>query len=76
MSELRSMIHGLVVSTRERLWRDLLLLDVNNDSRIKASSVVLPLLDLGVLFNIPSDLRDGWNFLKDPRNQFTVDGSR
>jgi hypothetical protein len=68
MPHLRRMIHGLVTSTREKLWRDLLLLDVSEDGQIKSSSVELPALDLDTLFNNPSELRGGWNFFKDPRN--------
>ena len=75
MHQLRSMIHGLVVSTREQLWRELLFLDVDDDGRIKPGSVALPPLNLDELFDNPSELRDGWNFLQDPRNQFAVDGA-
>jgi superfamily II DNA helicase RecQ len=75
MHQLRSMIHGLVVSTREQLWRELLFLDVDDDGRIKPGCVALPPLNLDELFDNPSELRDGWNFLQDPRNQFAVDGT-
>ena len=57
MAHLRRMIHGLVISTREKLWRDLLLLDISEDGQIKSSSVKLPALDLDTLFNNPSELR-------------------
>ena len=35
----------------------------------------LPVLDLDSLADNPSESRDGFNFLQDPRNRFSVDGA-
>jgi hypothetical protein len=74
MSELRRMIHGLVDSTRTRLRRDLLLLDVDEHGAIIPARMPIPRLDLDVLRDNAREFQEGWGFLRDPRNAFDVDG--
>jgi superfamily II DNA helicase RecQ len=76
MPQLRSMIHGLVASTRAELQRDLLLLDVDASGDPVEGATVLPAVEWDKLVDNPAELRSGWNFLQDPRNTFGgVDGA-
>ena len=68
MPDLRAMVHGLVTRVRRQLEQELLLLTVDDAS--------LPPLDLNHVYDNPGDVRDRWSFLKDGRNQFSVDGQR
>lgn len=69
MGDLRSLVHGLYESTREKLMDDLLLL-------VPEQAPYLPELDIDLLFDNPSELTEDWSFLEDTRNQWKVDGSQ
>ena len=68
MLDLRAMVYGLVTRVRRQLEQELLLLTVDDAS--------LPPLDLNHVYDNPGDVRDRWSFLKDGRNQFSVDSQR
>lgn len=72
--QLRGIVHGLVESTRNRLYRNLLLLDVDKHGALVKGSTPLPKLDLNALYDNPSAFKEGWSFLQDSRNTFEVDG--
>jgi superfamily II DNA helicase RecQ len=70
MSQLRSMIHGLVESTRIELRRELLLLEMDQASNPIEGATRLPAVEWDRMNDNPAELRSGWNFLQDPRNTF------
>lgn len=70
MSQLRSMIHGLVQTTRIELLKGLLLLSVDDEGQIKDGTTPLPPIDWSSVVDNPAELKLGWNFLKDTRNTF------
>ncbi|KAF1923105.1 uncharacterized protein M421DRAFT_13137, partial [Didymella exigua CBS 183.55] len=75
MPQLRSMVHGLVDTTRMELRRDLLLLDVDELGQPADGATLLPAIEWDKVVDNPAELRAGWNFLQDPRNTFGgVDG--
>ncbi|KAK5011345.1 hypothetical protein LTR28_003772, partial [Elasticomyces elasticus] len=74
MSQLRRTIHGLVHSTREQLLQELLLLRLDTNGYTRAGTTALPSLDLHTLVDNPSQIQEGFSFLRDSRNQFSVKG--
>ncbi len=75
MGGLRQMVHGLVQTTRTRLIEELLLLPVDECGEVAAGAeALLPRINWGGLRDNPVQKEMGWNFLKDPRNEFAVDG--
>lgn len=74
MSQFRQMIHGLVAQCREQLFRDVLLLQIDAHGQIQEGTTPFPPLDLDSLVDNPSQSRDGFSFLQDPRNRFSVNG--
>lgn len=75
MQQLRSMIHGLVETAQIHLYRELLLLDMNEDGQLAASATILPEIPWDDVVDNPAEMRSGWSFLDDPRNTFGgVDG--
>jgi len=67
--QLRSMMHGLVETTRVELRRDLLLLDMDDEGNIVAGSTQIPTIDWTHLVDNPAERRVGWSFVRDPRNE-------
>lgn len=91
MAMLRSMVHGLTATAREEMQEKLLLVSSSqNSSQISSRtssqfssqirgrrwSQKLPRLEIGLLRDNPAEMTGGWNFLKDERNEFQVDGRR
>ena len=70
MAGLRSMIHGLVETTRMELRKELLLLDVDEDGRVADGATQVPVIEWDSLVDNPAEMRSGWNFFKDKRNTF------
>ncbi|KAI9881994.1 MAG: hypothetical protein M1823_006286, partial [Watsoniomyces obsoletus] len=70
MPQLRSMVHGLVETTRKELHRELLLLDVDETGQLADGATTLPAIEWDKVVDNPAELRAGWNFLQDPRNTF------
>lgn len=67
MDDIRTVVHGLHETVNTRLRRELLFID---------SEHPLPVLDIGQLADNAAELSEGWNYLRDSRNQFPVDGER
>jgi superfamily II DNA helicase RecQ len=76
MARLRCMVHGLVETTRQELWRDLLLLDIDEHGQIREGTTAIPRFKLDQLRDNPGESRNGWSFLEYPDNDFEVDGQR
>ncbi|KAK5263115.1 hypothetical protein LTR96_011463, partial [Exophiala xenobiotica] len=74
MSQLRGTIHGLIYTTREQLLRDLLLLQLDPHGHVREGTTGLPALDLTSLVDNPSQIQEGFSFLRDARNRFSVKG--
>ena len=70
MSGLRSMIHGLLETTRQELQRDLLLLDVDTHGQLLDGATPLPAIMWDELVDNPAERKAGWNFIQDKRNTF------
>lgn len=78
MPDLRAMIHGLVHTTRVRLLRDLLLLNVNSEGvEVEIDDVgneramerpQLPQVKMEELMDNAAEMRVGWSFVEDGRN--------
>ncbi|TIA28291.1 hypothetical protein D6C78_10812 [Aureobasidium pullulans] len=81
MDDVRTVAHGLNESVRQRLVRDLLMLpsessEQQNEEQDDGGDAKLPKLDLAELFDNPAEMTEEWNFLKDPRNKWDVDGQK
>ena len=68
MPQLRSMVHGLVETTRRELRQDLLLLDMDDEGNVTEDSAQVPGIDWDHLVDNPAERRVGWSFIEDPRN--------
>ena len=75
MSKLRGMVHGLVEKTRTRLYRDLLLLNLDQHGQVQKGSTPLPELDLDRLRDDPTNIADGWSFLSGNGGVLPVHGA-
>ena len=67
MDDVRSVVHGLHDTVQARFGNGLLF--VNDEHP-------LPMLDMGQLADNAAELSEGWNFLRDSRNRFPIDGER
>ena len=77
MEELRSVVHGLNESVRQRLMEDLLCVEGGRAGGGEVEGRArLPQLDLGGLYNNPAELTADWSFLGDHRSQWEVDGKK
>ncbi|KAH0831828.1 hypothetical protein FOPE_02919 [Fonsecaea pedrosoi] len=74
MSKLRGIVHGLVEKARTRLYRDLLLLNLDQRGHVQKGSTPIPALDLSALRDDPTNIADGWSFLSGNRSVLSVDG--
>jgi hypothetical protein len=84
MLQLRSMIHGLVESTRMELRREhglvestrmelrreLLLFEMDQAGNYMEGATRLPAVEWGRIVDHPAELRWGWDASQDPRNTF------
>lgn len=66
MDDIRTVVHGLNETVRQRLHRDLLFVKWDD----------MPPIDIGSLADNPVEISEGWSFLSDARNKFAVDGQR
>jgi hypothetical protein len=69
MAQLRSMIHGMIASTRQLILTDLLLLQVDSEGAVVENTTELPVIYWGQLVDNAAEQRVGWSFMEDPRNQ-------
>ncbi|KAG9241064.1 hypothetical protein BJ878DRAFT_428921, partial [Calycina marina] len=67
MSEVRTLIHGLVKEAREVLYKDLLLVDQDSQGHVDPTQV--PGIDWDTIVDNPSESRVGWSFLDDERSR-------
>jgi hypothetical protein len=67
IDDIRTVVHGLYETARERLKTKLLLIDEGGQ---------LPQLNIKSMADNAAELAEGWNFLQDSRNAFAVDGER
>jgi superfamily II DNA helicase RecQ len=72
MEQVRGMVHGLVAETRQRLIRDLLMLELDPYGEVKGQR--LPPIDWARMTDNFTEQQVGWSFLKDSRNQFDIEG--
>ena len=68
MDDIRTVVHGLYDTVDARLWGDLLF--VSDESSIARVGYRTRLADNA------AELSEGWNFLRDRRNEFPIDGER
>lgn len=57
------MVHGLLAEVRMMLWKDLMLLDVDEHGDIRLDTMPIPPLDMDALYDDHSNTQSGWNFL-------------
>lgn len=74
MPQLRSMIHGLIASTRRLLLTKLMLLQVDDEGDIIAGTTPLPAIDWDRLVDNPAERKMGWSFMEDERNRGAILG--
>lgn len=74
MEELRSVVHGLNESVRQRLMEDLLCVEGGREGVEERTR--LPKLDLAGLYDNPAELTEDWSFLSDYRSKWEVDGQK
>ena len=72
MSQVRSMIHGLVEEARDVLFSKLMKVDMDAERQVDPQQV--PPIHWDSIVDNPSESRVGWSFLDDERNKFDVDG--
>ena len=70
MSQVRSLVHGLVEEARKELFTELMMVDRNADGQGQQA----PVIDWESMVDNPSESRVGWSFLDDERTKFAVDG--
>jgi superfamily II DNA/RNA helicase len=74
MDDIRTVVHGLNETVRQRLIRNLLMYP-EEDATNTWKPDGLPGFELSQLFDNPAELSEGWSFLKDSRNSWEVDGN-
>ena len=70
MSQLRSMVHGLIGEARDELFGKLMM--VNMTSEGGETRTTVPIIDWENTVDQPSETRVGWSFLDDDRNKFGI----
>ena len=66
MDDIRTVVHGLLETARERLYRDLMFVDNEGQQA--------PAIDIEKLADNPAEMSEGWSFLEDARNEFPIEG--
>jgi RecQ family ATP-dependent DNA helicase len=72
MSQVQSMVHGLVEEARDILYSKLMKVDMDAEQQVDPQQV--PPIYWDSMVDNPSESRVGWSFLDDERNKFDVDG--
>jgi hypothetical protein len=72
MSQVQSMVHGLVEEARDILYSKLMKVDMDTEQQVDPQQV--PPIYWDSIVDNPSESRVGWSFLDDERNKFDVDG--
>lgn len=73
MPQLRSMVHGMMASTRHQLRKELMLLQVDEEGAIMAQTTALPAIHWDRMVDNPAERRTGWSFMEDARNRAAID---
>ena len=73
MDQIRTVVYGLLATTRKRLVEDLMFM-VPGVSDWRAEDI--PGFDMASVFDNHSVMDEGFNFIHDARNQWSVDGKR
>lgn len=75
MSALRGMAFGMIQECRVLLFRNLLMVEVNNDGELtKQGMATLPVIPWKDLVDDPAQRKPGWSVFEDKRNKFPVNG--
>lgn len=75
MGALRGMAFGMVEDSRALLFRDLLMVSVDETGALtRQGKAILPIIPWADLVDNPSQARAGWNMFMDKRNKWPVDG--
>jgi len=69
IGDIRAVVHGLHETAKDTLVKDLLLIEGDREAEI-------PKFDLHRLFDNAAEMGEGWNFIQDPRNMWSVNGER
>ncbi|UPX14717.1 uncharacterized protein EKO05_0005192 [Ascochyta rabiei] len=69
LADLRSMVKGLCETVRLQLFKDVLLLDLDERGCVRPGTTPLPEVSVDKLVDQPAELATGWSFLKHPDNQ-------
>ncbi|KAF2008293.1 hypothetical protein BU24DRAFT_323083, partial [Aaosphaeria arxii CBS 175.79] len=73
MPQLRSMVHGLIASTRRHVIEALLLLPLDEEGDIRKGGTALPIIHWDRLVDNAAERKTGWSFMEDTRNREAVD---
>ncbi|CAA9960673.1 DNA helicase recq [Pyrenophora teres f. maculata] len=68
LADLRSMVKGLYETARWQLFKDVLLLDLDERDCVRPGTTTLPEVSVDQLVDQPAELATGWSFLKHPDN--------
>jgi hypothetical protein len=69
MSQLRSMIHGMIASARQHILANLMLLQVDSEGSIVRDTTACPTIHWEKLVDNAAEQQVGWSFMEDPRNK-------
>src|SRR5277367_6450351 len=72
MTQVQSMVHGLVEEARDVLYSKLMRVDMDAERQVDPQQV--PPIYWDSMVDNPSESRVGWSFLDNERNKFDVDG--
>ncbi|KAK3612845.1 hypothetical protein LTR56_022983 [Elasticomyces elasticus] len=74
MDDVRTVVHGLTHTVRQRLVQDLLWM-VPRASADTWKPAAMPTFELATLFNNHAEMSEGWNLIQDRRQSWNVAGS-
>ncbi|KAJ6194071.1 hypothetical protein J3E72DRAFT_199128, partial [Bipolaris maydis] len=69
MAQLRTMVHGMIASTRQDMLKKLLLLQLDTEGEVVPKTTPCPAIYWDRLVDNAAAQQVGWSFMEDPRNQ-------
>jgi len=72
MPQLRSMVHGMIASSRQHLLKELMLLQVDDEGKVMDNSTTLPAIHWDQLVDNAAERETDWSFMEDERNQAAI----
>jgi superfamily II DNA helicase RecQ len=72
MPQLRSMVHGMVASSRQHLLTELMLLQVDDEGKAIDNTTALPAIHWDQLVDNPAERKTDWSFMDDERNRAAI----